>query len=131
MTRTAVLVLIGLLMTVGVYGLVAGIVKLDDAGMYLMRKFPEGRAVHRAGSALVSASPRLMRLLTIVGTVAMFMVGGGILFHGIPWLHPLSARLASLPAAFVWESGVNMLVGFGAGAVLCLPVLLWRRVRSG
>ncbi|HAB65336.1 MAG TPA: DUF808 domain-containing protein, partial [Pseudomonas sp.] len=83
--QLAVLVIIALVMTVGVYGLVAGIVKLDDAGLYLSRKtsgFARG-----LGRMLLAAAPRLMKLLTIVGTAAMFMVGGGILTHGFKAIH--------------------------------------------
>src|SRR5499426_1630180 len=88
--RAAVLVGIALLMTVGVYGLVAGIVKLDDAGLYLSRR--KGRAAaariqRGTGVSILRAAPYLMKALGIAGTAAMFLVGGGILVHGIPALH--------------------------------------------
>ncbi|GGB58477.1 DUF808 domain-containing protein [Shewanella inventionis] len=73
---------IALVMTVGVYGLVAGIVKIDDVGLYLAKRKAEGLG-HNIGLMLVSAAPYLMKILTFVGTIAMFMVGGGILTHGI------------------------------------------------
>jgi predicted DNA repair protein MutK len=89
-TQVAVLVGIALLMTVGVYGLVAGIVKLDDAGLYLSRR--EGDAMadliqRRIGAGILGAAPLLMKGLSVAGTAAMFLVGGGILAHGIPGLH--------------------------------------------
>lgn len=87
MTQLAVLAGIGLLMTVGVYGFVAAIVKLDDVGAYLLGK--NGRLVQSIGKMLLLAAPKLMRALTVVGTAAMFLVGGGILVHGIGPLHHL------------------------------------------
>jgi hypothetical protein len=85
-------------MTVGVYGLVAGIVKLDDLGLHLGRS--EGgtglaRLRRALGVGILGAAPWLMRLLSVAGTVAMFLVGGGILVHGIPPLHHLAQRLAA------------------------------------
>ena len=83
--RVLVLSAIAIVMTVGVYGLVAGIVKLDDAGLHLSRS---GLAVtRRLGGAILMAAPWLMKSLSILGTAAMFLVGGGIVTHGIPWLH--------------------------------------------
>jgi len=76
---------IAVVMTAGVYGIVAGIVKMDDAGLYLSQR---GASLVRAvGGLLLSAAPRLMKLLSVVGTAAMFMVGGGILLHGLPGAH--------------------------------------------
>ena len=80
-TQVLSLVVIAVAMTVGVYGLVAGIVKLDDVGLHLSKK--QG-AVKKLGDGLLWAAPWLMRLLGVVGTIAMFLVGGGILMHGIP-----------------------------------------------
>lgn len=80
--QVAVLSGIGLIMTAGVYGIVAGIVKMDDLGLYLLDK--PAAAARAVGRGLLLAAPRLMKMLTIVGTAAMFMVGGGILTHGIP-----------------------------------------------
>jgi predicted DNA repair protein MutK len=84
-TRIGVLVGISLLMTVGVYGLVAGIVKLDDGGLALTRS--ASAAVQSLGRAILVTAPWLMKALSIAGTAAMFLVGGGILTHGIPALH--------------------------------------------
>ena len=87
----AVLAGVGVLMTVGVYGLVACIVKLDDLGFWLKRRALRGvgwvRLQALLGQFLVRAAPVLMRVLTVVGTAAMFMVGGGIVLHALPWWH--------------------------------------------
>ncbi len=80
-----VLSAISIIMTVGVYGLVAGIVKLDDAGLYLTLR--SGNFQQRIGHAILWFAPFLMKTLSIAGTAAMFLVGGGIITHGIPWLH--------------------------------------------
>ncbi len=89
-TQLLSLVGVALLMTVGVYGLVGGIVKLDDAGLALSRKQGEGggaRFVRGFGRLILKGAPWLMKFLSVAGTVAMFLVGGGILTHGIGVLH--------------------------------------------
>ncbi len=83
-TQVAVLAAIAALMTVGVYGLVAGIVKLDDAGLYLSKKTGAARAF---GWGILKTAPYLMKGLSIAGTAAMFLVGGGIITHGVGALH--------------------------------------------
>jgi hypothetical protein len=98
-TRVAVLVGIAAIMTVGVYGLVAAIVKLDDLGQHLsdrgMRESGPARSLQRVlGVAILRTAPHLMKTLSVAGTAAMFLVGGGILTHGIPAAHHLSERLA-------------------------------------
>ena len=85
MSQVAVLSGIGLIMTVGVYGIVAGIVKMDDAGLYLLQK--TNALARFVGKGLLLAAPKLMKSLAVIGTAAMFMVGGGILTHGIPLVH--------------------------------------------
>jgi len=91
-TQVTVLAGIAIIMTIGVYGLVAGIVKLDDAGLYLSRR---GSRVSRAvGAAILKVAPYLMKGLSIAGTAAMFLVGGGILAHGFAVLHRWSEALA-------------------------------------
>ena len=89
---------IALIMTVGVYGLVAGIVKLDDAGLYLSQR--GGAATKAIGRMLLAGAPLLMKTLSIVGTAAMFMVGGSIIGHGIPAIHHFTEN-AALAAASV------------------------------
>jgi len=88
-----VLSTIAVVMTVGVYGLVAGIVKLDDAGLFLSQRRD---ALQQAfGRGILWAAPYLMKTLSVLGTAAMFLVGGGIITHGIPWLHhPLEHTVA-------------------------------------
>ncbi len=89
-TRIAVLAAMALLMTVGVYGLVAGIVKLDDFGLHLVKRQGEGlwtELQHRLGRAILAGAPYLMKGLSVLGMIAMFLVGGGILVHGVPALH--------------------------------------------
>jgi predicted DNA repair protein MutK len=133
--RVAVLVGIALIMTVGVYGLVAGIVKLDDAGLYLSKK---GGALQRAfGRGLLVTSPYLMKGLSIAGTAAMFMVGGGILTHGIPPLHHLSEGLAHKAGLVPGVGGflqalvptiIDALSGIIAGALILLVVMAVKRI---
>ncbi len=84
--QVAVVSLVAVLVTVCVYGLVAGIVKIDDAGYYLVKKDGVQRAL---GHSLLLIAPKLMKSLAIVGTVAMFLVGGGIVMHSVPFLHHL------------------------------------------
>ncbi len=89
-TQLAVLVSVSLIMTVGVYGLVAAIVKIDDVGLYLARLQSPGFAkflLRSLGQALLWIAPWLMKSLAILGTIAMFLVGGGILVHGLPFIH--------------------------------------------
>lgn len=83
--QALVLCSIAIVMTIGVYGLVAGIVKLDDGGLYLTRC--KGALQQKLGRAILWMAPFLMKTLSVLGTAAMFLVGGGIVVHGIPWLH--------------------------------------------
>ncbi|MBP6900482.1 MAG: DUF808 domain-containing protein [Burkholderiaceae bacterium] len=127
----AVLVVVSLAMTVGVYGLVAGIVKMDDAGLWLSRR---GDAASKAlGRGLLAAAPRLMQLLSVLGTAAMFLVGGGILVHGIAPLHHAIAHWiegrATLVAVLV-ENLANGLVGVVAGALVLGGVMAVQKLRG-
>lgn len=122
--KAIALSVIGLIMTAGVYGLVAAIIKLDDAGLWLIRHSQEQGAARKFGEALVSAAPKIMRFLTIVGTAAMFLVGGGILVHGLPWLHTVTAYVSGLPLPALFEMLLNLAVGLLAGSILCLPALI-------
>jgi hypothetical protein len=97
MQQLTVLSAVAVLMTVGVYGFVAAIVKLDDAGFYLVEQ--RRAAARMLGRALLIAAPALMRFLSVAGTAAMFMVGGGIVMHGLPWLGHLGHALAAWGAA--------------------------------
>jgi len=117
-TQIGVLVAIAIVMTVGVYGFVAGIVKLDDLGMYLVRR---GGAAAAVGKAILKSAPWLMKGLSVAGTAAMFLVGGGILLHGVPALgHAVDAiaqGLAPLLRA-VLPMLASAAVGVGAGALV-------------
>jgi len=86
-TQISVLSVIAIVMTVGVYGLVAGLVKIDDLGLHLFQAPNAGNLKKKLGLALLKSAPVLMKFLSIAGTAAMFLVGGGILVHGIPYLH--------------------------------------------
>ncbi|MGI9216553.1 MAG: DUF808 domain-containing protein [Hydrogenophaga sp.] len=111
--QVAVLVGISIVMTLGVYGLVGGIVKLDDAGLYLSRR--ASSAAQAFGRGLLVFAPWLMKALSVLGTAAMFLVGGGILLHGVPALgHAVEHWAQGLGAM----SGlVNSLAGGVAGLV--------------
>ncbi|WP_101048659.1 DUF808 domain-containing protein [Macromonas nakdongensis] len=129
--RVAVLVGISLLMTLGVYGLVAGIVKLDDLGWHLQRR--TSASSRALGSALLALAPKLMRTLSVVGTAAMFMVGGGILLHGWPALgHAVEVWSSGWGQVFggLAQTAVGAAVGVAAGAVVLGVVGVvqrWRR----
>jgi predicted DNA repair protein MutK len=133
-TRVTVLSAIALIMTVGVYGLVAGIVKLDDAGLYLSRR--AGGFQRRLGVSILKAAPWLMKSLSVAGTIAMFLVGGGILTHGIPPLHHLIEAIAHGAGGVPGVGGVlaalvplvgDGLTGLVAGAIIVGAVMLIRR----
>ena len=127
--RAAVLSTIALAMTIGVYGLVAGIVKIDDLGLRLADREPDtalARFKEKFGHLLLALAPRFMRLLTIVGTAAMFLVGGGIVVHGIHAVYELYERLAAALglqgglAAAILEQAYNGGTGVLVGAVSVL-----------
>src|SRR4051812_24270122 len=94
--QVAAMIAVAIAMTVGVYGIVAAIVKIDDAGLYLSRR--DGVLAHTVGDLLLAAAPRLMKALSVIGTVAMFMVGGGIIGHGVKPLHHLAEGAADAVA---------------------------------
>ena len=129
MTQLAVLVAIALIMTVGVYGLVGAIVKLDDLGLRLTRE-GAGKASIAIGRGILAFAPRLMKFLSVAGTAAMFLVGGGILVHGIPTLHHMAQAIHSVPPGWLWENLFNAVVGNVAGAVIVGVVMLVRRLRG-
>ncbi|OWW18655.1 DUF808 domain-containing protein [Noviherbaspirillum denitrificans] len=129
--RVAVLTGVAAIMTVGVYGLVAGIVKLDDAGLYLSRG---GSGLRQAlGRLLLRIAPVLMKSLSILGTTAMFMVGGGILAHGIPAVHHAIEGVAHATGALepVTSALGNGVAGIIAGAIVLALVIVVQRVLRG
>lgn len=142
-SQVMVLGLIALLMTIGVYGIVAGIVKLDDAGLYLTRRAGTGddfgAALQRlSGRAILKAAPILMKTLSVAGTVAMFMVGGGILMHGMPGAHELFHHAAEAVShwpgigrllAVIAPSLLDTLSGIVAGALVLALVSSIQKLR--
>jgi predicted DNA repair protein MutK len=126
--QVGVLVGIAVMMTIGVYGLVAGIVKLDDFGLYLSRKTGAARAI---GAGILRAAPWLMKGLSVAGTAAMFLVGGSILVHGVPPLaHTIEELAHRLPglAGTVFGTVLEGLAGVVAGAVVLGVVTLAQRM---
>jgi len=121
--RVLTLALVAVVMTIGVYGLVAGIVKLDDLGFWLRKK--SAAILKVLGNGLVLAAPWLMKFLSVAGTVAMFLVGGGILAHGIAPLHHLIEPLGA--AAPLANMGVGLIAGALALALIEAAGALWRR----
>jgi predicted DNA repair protein MutK len=141
--QVAVLCGIAILMTAGVYGLVAGIVKLDDAGLYLNQRNAEGlggRLQRSLGRGILFTAPYMMKGLSILGTAAMFMVGGGILTHGIHaaqvWIDQLVLSVATSSGllAALLPTLLNAITGIIAGAVALLLVSVatraWKAIRN-
>jgi len=138
--QLAVLVSIAVIMTIGVYGLVAGIVKLDDGGFYLIKNRGDsvGAKIQRnIGKGLLVAAPLLMKSLAIIGTAAMFMVGGGILTHGVPVAHDMIHNIAHTTAGVPAIGGVleavtptllNAVAGIVAGGLVLVVITLAGRV---
>jgi uncharacterized protein len=135
-TQAVVVAGVAVAMTIGVYGIVAGIVKIDDLGLHLHRKSGPGAWRHlqrRVGAGLVKAAPYLMKTLSVVGTAAMFLVGGGILVHGVPVLHHgidhLAQAAAGIHTALGWltEQLANAGVGVLMGAVVLAAVTAVQR----
>ncbi len=132
--KVGTLVAVALVMTVGVYGLVAGIVKLDDAGLALLRS--PRRAAQVLGRGLLAFAPKLMKTLSVAGTAAMFLVGGGILTHGVPVVHHAIEHIGQLASAVpgaAWVVGAlgDALVGIAAGAVVLGAAMWVKRLRGG
>jgi uncharacterized protein len=115
-TQIAVLTSIAILMTVGVYGLVAGIVKIDDLGLHLTEQHAVGNFKHSLGRGILWFAPYMMKGLSIVGTAAMFLVGGGILTHGF--------------VAGVISLGTDAVTGMVTGALVLAVVTLIQRIRK-
>jgi hypothetical protein len=128
--RVAVLCTIAALITVGVYGFVAGIVKLDDLGLALTKR--ASTAAQAVGRGILRAAPWFMKALSIAGTAAMFLVGGGILVHGIPPLHHFAEHYehAGGTAGFLVPNLLNAGVGIVAGAILVAGFTLVQRLRK-
>ena len=140
--QTLVVSTIALLITFGVYGLVAGIVKIDDAGLYLVEKSEYGSKsslLNLIGKGMLAFAPKLMKTLTVVGTVAMLLVGGGIFTHGIPALHHLvelsSDTIETLPTIGHFLSQlstvlINMTLGFIVGAIIYFVIEIIQKLKA-
>ncbi|HHX8584705.1 TPA: DUF808 domain-containing protein [Vibrio diabolicus] len=131
-TQILVVSLIAVIMTIGVYGLVAGIVKLDDLGFYLEIRSKGKGWMAKVGSVLVAFAPKLMKLLTIVGTAAMFLVGGGIVVHNVPAIHhfvePIIMNFSGHSVATaILPILLNGIIGFVAGLIV---VAVWTAVEK-
>lgn len=135
--QALVLCVIAIIMTIGVYGLVAGIVKLDDAGLYLLNqsKLSANKFKEILGKGLLAAAPRLMQFLAFAGTVAMFLVGGGILVHGIKALHHIQIAVTNYGQTIVGTTGEVLaplifdgLLGVIAGLVVVLGHLAYLKI---
>ncbi|MBT8068532.1 MAG: DUF808 domain-containing protein [Gammaproteobacteria bacterium] len=137
-TQIVVLTAIAVLMTIGVYGLVAAIVKLDDAGIHLLEQ--SSRTKQALGGLILRFAPRLMKTLSVLGTAAMFLVGGGILVHGFPptadALHFLEGLVHDI-AGFGGMLGVivavvfNGVIGMIAGGIIVGVVSVFKRRMQG
>jgi predicted DNA repair protein MutK len=135
--QVAALVAVAIAMTVGVYGIVAAIVKIDDAGLYLSRR--QNGLAQAVGKFLLAAAPQLMKALSVIGTVAMFMVGGGIIGHAVEPLHHVAEAAAHAVAgvpgvggllAAVTPTVIDAVAGVVVGAVVLLVVTLFQKVRG-
>ena len=134
-TKVMVLSVIAILMTVGVYGFVAMIVKIDDLGLYLTQQASSFKQT--IGRGLLAFAPKLMKTLTFVGTIAMFLVGGGIISHGVPLLHHLTEgsvdyaehipTVGSIVGALT-PTLINLVIGFVAGLIVLAIVSLIKKV---
>ena len=134
-TKVMVLSVIAVLMTVGVYGFVAMIVKIDDLGLYLTQQASSFKQT--IGRGLLAFAPKLMKTLTIVGTIAMFLVGGGIISHGVPLLHHFTEgsvdyaehipTVGSIVGALT-PTLINLVIGFVAGLIVLAIVSLIKKV---
>ena len=134
-TKISVLSIIAVVMTLGVYGLVGVIVKIDDLGLYLTKQAASFKQT--LGRGLLAFAPLLMKLLSIVGTIAMFLVGGGIINHTIPLLHHITEdtvdHLETIPAVgniigALTPTLMNFVIGMIAGAVVLLIVSLIQKI---
>ncbi|RKG29930.1 DUF808 domain-containing protein [Acinetobacter tianfuensis] len=136
-TKVMVLSVIAILMTVGVYGFVAMIVKIDDLGLHLTQQASQFKKT--IGQGLLAFAPKLMKTLTVVGTIAMFLVGGGIITHGVPLLHHFiegsvdyAEHIPTVGSIFgaLTPTLINLAVGFIAGLIVLVVVSAIQKVWS-
>lgn len=131
MEKTISLSIIAIVMTVGVYGIVGMIVKMDDLGLHLLTKPSLG--AKKMGQLLLDAAPILMKFLSIAGTIAMFLVGGGILAHGLSFLHHSIDHLSELSGMFssLTSNLANGIVGLIAGLIVVSVMTMIQKMRAG
>jgi Uncharacterized protein conserved in bacteria len=131
LNQVLILAGIAILVTIGVYGIVAMIVKIDDLGYWLREK--SSTLAQSTGAALLALAPWLMKVLSVVGTVAMFLVGGGIIVHGIAPLHhaitEYSGGFHGVVSALL-SNGANLVLGFIIGSIVLLAVNLIAKLRG-
>ncbi|WP_445115232.1 DUF808 domain-containing protein [Acinetobacter sp. WZC-1] len=136
-TQVMVLSVIAILMTVGVYGFVAIIVKIDDFGLYLTQQASAFK--QSVGRGLLAFAPKLMKALTIVGTIAMFLVGGGIINHAVPAIHHLTEETVDHAALIpnvgnilgaVTPTLINLAIGIVAGLLVLIVIGLIQKIRG-
>lgn len=134
-TKVMVLSAIAVIMTIGVYGFVAMIVKIDDLGLYLTEQASSFKQT--VGRGLLAFAPKLMKTLTIVGTIAMFLVGGGIIAHTIPWFHHFTENSVDyaqhLPTigniiGAVTPTLINLVTGFIAGLLVLMVIAIIQKI---
>ena len=135
MSQILILSGLSIAFTVGVYGLVAAIVKMDDFGLYLLRKSLTGSfntAQRLGGRFMLTAAPALMKFLSIAGTIAMFLVGGGILTHSIGFLHHIAEAFIALAPSFSLLLSITFdgIAGVVAGAIIALALQAWTKIRA-
>ncbi len=136
MMQSLVVSSVAVMVTVGVYSLVAGIVKIDDAGYYLLRNGRDNSLKRFVGKSLLLFAPRLMKLLSVLGTAAMFLVGGGIIVHAVPFFHDILHEVKHVIEhntgclSFMGEPLISAVVGIAAGAIALLGVSLIQKIRA-
>lgn len=134
LNQVTVMVLIAVAMTIGVYGLVGAIVKIDDAGLYLSKLAGESslmKGVRAFGRGIVNLAPWLMKMLSVVGTIAMFLVGGSIISHGLPFMHSLIEPLTHGQESWVntlITGATDLVVGLIVGAAVLALVMTGQKV---
>ena len=138
-TQLTVLSFLAIAFTVGVYGFVAAIVKIDDAGLYLIKTSEDKSTItatikNAIGQGLLAFAPRLMKALTIIGTIAMFMVGGGILMHGIPGaedtIHHITEGINNVIVTTLLPMFAGALVGIISGGILVALMSLITNIKK-
>ncbi len=131
--QVGVLIGIAIIMTVGVYGLVGGIVKLDDLGLYCardMRAAVFAKIKRGVGAALLWGAPKLMKFLSFAGTAAMFLVGGHILVEGVPALHHFIETYHALTLGWAISMGFDLVIGVAVGAIVLAVVMVVQKLRG-